>query len=320
MKVLVTGGAGFIGSHVCEALLNKGDSVLCIDNFNDFYNPQIKKENIQNLNKNFILYEKDIRDYGELKKIFEENKIDGVVHLAAMAGVRQSAANPFLYTDVNIRGTLNMLELSRDFDVKNFIFSSSSSVYGVNKQLPFCETDRLDSIISFYGITKRAGEQLCKLYHDIHGLNVTCLRLFTVYGPRNRPDMAAYKFAKAIDSGKELTMYGDGTSKRDFTYISDVASAILMALEKSLKFEIINIGNSKTVELKYFISLFERYLGKKAKIKQLPPQPGDVPATYADISKARRLLGYEPKTNVEQGVKNLVEWYENEGFNSAPHI
>lgn len=312
-NVLVTGGAGFIGSHVCDALLEKGDRVICIDNFNDYYDPQIKEKNVEhNLNNQlFKLYKADITDIEKLREIFQENNIEIVCHLAARAGVRPSIKQPDLYTKVNVNGTLNLLELAKEFKIKNFIFGSSSSVYGNNKKTPFSESDNVDNPISPYAATKKAGELLCHTYHHLHGMNITCLRFFTVYGPRGRPDMAPFIFTKNIDQGKEINVFGDGTSKRDYTFVKDIVAGIIAAIDKPLGYEIINIGNSKTVELNYFISIIESILGKKAAINRMPMQPGDVEITYADITKAEKLLGYNPKTNIEQGMKEFIEWYKN---------
>lgn len=313
MAILVTGGAGFIGSHVCDALLGKGHSVICVDDFNDYYSPKIKENNIKACLKNarFCLYQEDIRNFDKVKRIFKERKIHKIIHLAARTGVRASVKAPLLYAQVNIGGTLNLLELAKQFGVKDFIFGSSSSVYGLNKNIPFSEEN--DTLpISPYAATKKAGEQLCYCYHHLYGMNVICLRFFTVYGPRGRPDMAMYKFTKLISEDEEIEMFGDGTSKRDYTYITDIVSGILSALDKNLGFEIINLGNNQAVELRYFISLIEKELGKKARIKRMPMQKGDVPLTYADISKAKRILGYEPKVGIKEGVKRFVEWFKNE--------
>ena len=312
MKVLVTGGAGFIGSHVADALLSRGDKVICIDDFNDYYNPEQKEANISMAmeNENFVLYRGDIRDYGFLHRVFSKEMPDKVIHLAARAGVRLSIKQPLLYEEVNVKGTLSMLELAKDFKVKNFVFASSSSIYGVNKKIPFSEEDRVDNQISPYAVTKRAGELLCRSYHGLYGMNISCLRLFTVYGPRGRPDMAPYKFTKLIDEGKELEMYGDGTTMRDYTFIADIVSGFAAALDKDYGFEIFNLGNSQTVELKYFISVIEGLLGKKARIIRKPMQPGDVPITYADVSKAKKMLGYNPKTSAEEGMKKFIDWYK----------
>lgn len=312
MKVLVTGGAGFIGSHICEALLARGDSVICVDNFNNYYDPKVKELNINECmkNPNFKLYRADVRDFDKLNEIFKNNEIDKVIHLAAYAGVRPSIQNPMLYTEVNGNGTTNMLELAKSFKVQNFVFASSSSVYGNNKKVPFSETDNVDFPISPYAATKKANELMCYTYHKLYNLNITCLRFFTVYGPRGRPDMAPYKFTKMIDEGEHVPMYGDGTTKRDYTYITDILYGVLTALDKDFEFEIINLGNSETTELRQFISIIEKQLGKKAKINKLPMQPGDVNVTFADISKAKRLLNYNPKVSVEEGMKKFVKWYK----------
>ena len=312
MKILVTGGAGFIGSNICEALLKKGHFVICIDNFNSYYNPKIKKENIKNClkNKRFKLYKKDVTNFKDLKEIFQKNKIDKIIHLAARAGVRASIKNPLLYEKVNVRGTLNLLEVAKDHNIKNFIFGSSSSVYGNNKKVPFSESDMVDNPISPYAATKKAGELICYVYSQIYGIPTTCLRFFTVYGPRGRPDMVPYKFTKLINEGKMIDVYGEGDTSRDYTYIDDIVNGVIRALNSNLKYEIINLGNSNTVKLKYFISLIEKELGKKAKIKKLPIQPGDVKRTYADISKAKKILGYKPKVKIEEGIKEFVKWYK----------
>jgi len=312
MNVLVTGGAGFIGSHTCEALLARGESVICIDSFNDYYDPKQKELNIKECTKNskFKLYREDIRNLDKLKQIFKENEIDKIIHLAAYAGVRYSIQNPLLYADVNINGTMNLLDLAKSYKIQNFVFASSSSVYGNNKKVPFSETDNVDFPISPYAATKKSCELMCHTYHKLYDLNVTCLRFFTVYGPRGRPDMAPYKFTKIIDEGKELPMFGDGTTKRDYTYVSDILNGILAALDKDLEFEIINIGNSSTIELREFITVIEKLLDKKANIKKKPMQPGDVNNTFADVSKAKELLGYSPKISVEEGMKKFVSWYK----------
>lgn len=309
--IMITGGAGFIGSHVCDVLLSKNKFVICVDNFDNYYNPKIKEENIKNClkNENFKLYRVDITNYKELRKIFLSHKIDKVIHLAARAGVRPSIKNPFIYEKVNVEGTLNLLELAKEFKVKNFIFGSSSSVYGINKKVPFSESDKTSKQISPYAVTKKAGELLCHAYSHLYSLPIICLRFFTVYGPRGRPDMAIYKFTKLISENKEIEMFGDGNSQRDYTYITDIINGIISALDKEFKFEIINLGNSKTVKLKYLISLIEKELNKKAKIKQLPVPKGDVPITYADISKAKKLLNYNPKVKIDQGIKRFVKWY-----------
>lgn len=311
-NILITGGAGFIGSHLVDRLLDMGKKVICIDNFDPFYDQEIKKKNIEhNLeNRNFVLVKEDIRNKKKLEEIFETYDIDKIVHLAARAGVRPSIRDPLLYEDVNIRGTLNLLELCKEYQVKNFIFGSSSSVYGINSKVPFSEDDPIKFPISSYATSKRSCELFCFTYFHLYDIPVTCLRFFTVYGPRQRPEMAIHKFTRLISQGKTIEMYGDGTSKRDYTYIDDIINGIISALNKKFDFEIINLGNSETVELRYLISLIEKNLGKKAKIKQLSEQLGDVPITYADIKKAKKLLNYRPKVKIEEGIRRFVEWYK----------
>jgi len=253
----------------------------------------------------------DILDLSRLGEIFAQERPEKVIHLAARAGVRASILNPLLYKETNIGGTLNLLELAKENDVANFVFASSSSVYGENSKIPFSEDDRTDCPVSPYAATKKACELFCYTYSRLAGLNITCLRFFTAYGPRGRPDMAPYLFTKNITEGKQIQRFGDGRSKRDYTYISDIVSGVVSALDKKFKFEIINLGNSKTAELNEFIRLIERMAGKKADIKQMPMQKGDVPATYADISKAKRLLGWEPKVSLEEGMKKFIDWYNN---------
>jgi len=314
MEILVTGGAGFIGSHVCGALLEKGMKVICVDNFNDYYDPKFKEQNISSClkDKNFNIYREDITDIAGLRRIFKKSKIERIIHLAARAGVRPSITQPVLYEQVNVLGTLNLLILAKEFKVKNFIFCSSSSVYGDLKEIPFSESGRTDNPLSPYAATKKSAELLCHAYSHVYSIPAMCLRLFTVYGPRGRPDMAPYKFTELIYNDKELQMFGDGTTKRDYTYVTDIVEGILASLSKEFKFEVINLGNSKPVELKKFISIIEENLGKKANIKKVPLQPGEVDVTYADIKKAKRLLGWEPKIKVEEGMKKFVEWYKNE--------
>ncbi len=313
-SILVTGGAGFIGSHLCESLLENGFKVICADNFDDYYNPEFKEENIKKClsNKNFKLYRADITDFGQVNDIFHKNKIDRIAHLAAKAGVRASIDNPQAYEEVNVKGTLNLLILSKQFKIKNFVFGSSSSVYGNSDKIPFSEDAKTDSPISPYAATKKSAELLCYTFSYLHGLNVTCLRLFTVYGPRGRPDMAPYKFTDLIYHEKEVPVYGNGKSKRDYTFVADIVAGITSALKKEFKFEIINLGNSSPVELNLLISLIEENIGKKAKIKRLPLQPGEVAITYSDISKAKKLLNWQPKVRINQGIKELVNWYKNE--------
>lgn len=314
MTIMVTGCAGFIGSHLVDRLLSIDENIVGVDNFDPFYDPLIKMKNIEHSmnNKNFTFYRVDIREKAGMEKIFKENKVDTIIHLAARAGVRPSIQNPLLYEEVNIKGTVNLLELCKEYEIKNFVFGSSSSVYGVNEKIPFSEEDPVDKSISPYAATKRACEIFCHTYHHLYGIPITCLRFFTVYGPRQRPEMAIHKFTRSIDQGKEIEMYGDGTSRRDYTYVSDIVEGIIASLDRKFGYEIINLGNSKTVELQYLIQLIEKNLGKKAKIKKMPDQPGDVPVTYADISRAKRLLGYNPQVSIEEGIERFVQWYRSE--------
>jgi UDP-glucuronate 4-epimerase len=319
MAILVTGGAGFIGSHLMERLIRDGREALCLDDFNDYYTPALKRRNIECVRRvgAFRLYEGDIRDRDLCARIFQENRVEVVVHLAARAGVRVSLEQPSLYQDVNCTGTTNLLELSRLHGVKKFVFGASSSVYGNNTKVPFSEEDRVDEPISPYAASKRAGELLCYTYHHLYKLPVACLRFFTVYGPRQRPDMAIHKFTRIIAAGGEVPMFGDGTMKRDYTFYTDILQGVLAAIEKDFGFEIFNLGESNTVELRYLISLIEKALGLKAKIKQLPTQPGDVEITYADISKSQRLLGYKPCVPIEEGIPVFVKWYRENMIRNA---
>jgi len=316
-KILVTGGAGFIGSHLCDRLLSIGKEVLCIDNLNSYYSPQRKVKNIQhNFNKaKFTFITIDIKKKDHLERVFQRHKISKIVHLAARAGVRPSIEKPLWYRDTNVSGTLNLLELAKKYDVKQFIFASSSSVYGNNKKIPFSEEDIVDQPISPYAASKKAGELFCYTYSHLCNFNVTCLRFFTVYGPRGRPDMIPILYPTNISKGKPIKMFGDGTTKRDYTYVSDIIDGIIAALKKPFKFEIINLGNNKPVQLKYFISLVEKNLKKKAKINKLPIPPGDVDLTFADITKAKKLLNYTPKVSIEEGIKKTIEWFKQENFN-----
>ena len=311
MKILVTGGAGFIGSTVSEKLLARGDEVVVIDCFDEFYEPRIKRNNIRTALKNqsYKLVEGDIRDLELLKTLFKREKFDRVFHLAARAGVRPSIIDPLLYEDVNFRGTMNLLESAKENNLPGFIFASSSSVYGNNKKVPFSETDNVDNPVSPYAATKKACELICHTYHYLYNLNISCLRFFTVYGPRQRPEMAIHKFTRLIDQGKPVPMFGDGSSRRDYTYVDDIADGVLKAIDYNAEFEIFNIGESRTTELRKLIELIEKSLGKKANIEQLPDQPGDVQITYADITKSKKILGYDPRTQVEEGVQKFVEWY-----------
>ncbi|MBS3100828.1 GDP-mannose 4,6-dehydratase [Candidatus Woesearchaeota archaeon] len=305
--IMITGAAGFVGSRASKELVRQGHSVVGVDNFNDYYNPKFKEQNIKDIKVK--LYREDIRNFAGLQKIFSENQIDKIIHLAAMVGVRPSIQNPFIYEEVNVRGTLNLLELARHNGVKKFVFASSSSVYGNRDKVPFSEDDITNSPISPYAATKKAGELLCYTYNSLYKIPSVCLRLFTVYGPCGRPDMAPYKFVDSIANGRHIEMYGDGSTRRDYTFIADVVSGIMKSMDLDAKYEIINLGCGNPVELKDFIGIIEKNLGKKAKIVKEKMQPGDVKQTYADISKAKKLLGYSPKTKIEEGLKLLCEWY-----------
>ena len=309
--LLITGGAGFIGSHLSERLLTEGYRVICLDNFDTFYDPQIKRKNVsgQLKNNNYTLLEGDIRDLKLLRDIFTGNKIDAMIHIAAKAGVRSSIREPVLYYDVNVHGTMNLLEMAKEYPVKKFLFASSSSVYGENKKTPFSEEDNVDNPISPYAATKKAGELICYTYHHLYKIPIACLRFFTVYGPRQRPEMAIHKFTRLIYEGKSVPVYGDGTSRRDYTYIEDIINGVAAALHAELSYEIINLGESQTVGLRELISLIEENLHKETSIEWLPVQPGDVPVTYADIRKARKLLGYNPAVDIKEGVRRFVAWF-----------
>jgi UDP-glucuronate 4-epimerase len=311
MKILITGGAGFIGSHLCQRLV-KENRVTCIDNFNDFYDPAIKKANISLLqdNKSFQLIEADICNKDHLSKIFHNNRFDLVIHLAAMAGVQPSILNPLVYEKVNMQGTINLLEACRDNDIKRFIFASSSSVYGGNEKIPFSETDRVDHPVSPYAATKKAGELICHAYHSLYGISVFCFRFFTVYGPRQRPEMAIHKFTRRIFKGETIEIYGGGDSSRDYTYIDDIINGIENSLEVLDGYHIINLGNSNSVKIMDLVRIIEDASGKKADISLSDPRPGDVLRTYADIDKAKRMLGYHPGTDIFAGIGFFVDWYK----------
>jgi UDP-glucuronate 4-epimerase len=312
MDYLVTGGAGFIGSHLIEYLLSENHHIYCLDNFNDYYDPAIKWKNIENARRqpNFQLIEGDILDEALLEKLFENHHFDGIVHLAARAGVRPSVLEPKLYQEVNIRGTLNLLELAKQYQIQKFVFASSSSVYGNNKKVPFSESDPVDNPISPYAATKKTGELICYTYSALYSISISCLRFFTVYGPRQRPDMAIHKFTKLIAAGKDIPIYGDGKSKRDFTYISDIIAGVVRSLERCTGYHIYNLGESRVIGLMELIGLIESNLGQKAKIKWLAPQPGDVAITYADITKAKNELDFHPKVTIEAGIKAFVTWFK----------
>lgn len=310
-SILITGGAGFIGSHLTEALVRDGREVLVLDNFDDFYLPEVKRRNLEPLKgrPGFSLMEGDIRDEAMVERVFTTHPISVVVHLAARAGVRPSIEQPVLYADVNVTGTAVLLEACRKHGIAKFVFGSSSSVYGNNSKLPFSEKDEVDRPISPYAATKRAGELLCATYHELYRLNVFALRFFTVYGPRQRPEMAIHKFTRLIDRGLPVPRFGDGSTRRDYTYISDIVNGILQAIERVQGFEIINLGGSVTTRLDELIAHLEKHLNQKAIVEDEPAQPGDVVATYADVEKARRLLGFEPEVRPEEGIGRFVDWY-----------
>ncbi len=316
MVYLVTGAAGFIGSSLSKRLLEEENKVIGIDNFCDFYNPQIKERNIKEFeeNPNFKLYRVDIRDKGKIDNIFETEKIDVVVHLAAMAGVRPSIENPILYQEVNCNGTQNILEAMKKNNVLNLVMASSSSVYGNCKQVPFKETMVVDYAISPYAATKKANEVMTHVYHKLFNMNVIMLRFFTVYGPKQRPDLAINKFTRLMLEGKTIPMFGDGTTSRDYTYITDIVDGIVRSAEYVLNnedvYEVLNLGNSSPVSLMEMIDTIGKVLGVSPSIEKLPMQPGDVDRTYADISKAKEIIGYEPKVTFEEGIKNFALWYK----------
>ena len=319
--IVVTGAAGFIGSHVCEALLIKGYAVMGIDHFNDFYSPVVKERNwkaVETTAKRLgaggrlRLFRSDIRDAGEMEQIFASAPVDGVIHLAAYAGVRPSIQQPFLYSDVNVNGTLVLLDTLQKHGAKRLVFASSSSVYGNNKKVPFSEDDFVDKPISPYAATKKAGELLCHTWHHLYGIKTACLRFFTVYGPRQRPDLAIHKFTRRMLAEEPIPFYGDGTSRRDYTYIDDIVDGVMRALAwtkgEGSRFEVFNLGESNTISLSEMVRTLETVLGVRAKLERLPAQSGDVNVTYADVSKARRVLGYCPSTPFEEGIRRFVKW------------
>ena len=317
-RILVTGGAGFIGSHLVDRLLTTNvEQLTVVDDFNDFYNPEIKRDNIRHHLKDtrYELAEVDIRDQKALEQALANKRFDCVVHLAARAGVRPSLTQPQLYNETNVIGTLNLLEFARQHDIKQFVFGSSSSVYGINAKVPFSEDDPIRQPISPYAATKGAGELLCHTYSHLYGIRCICLRFFTVYGPRQRPDLAIHKFARLISEGKPIPVFGDGTTRRDYTYVDDIIDGVVAAIsyDKS-DYEVINLGESRTVELRELIALLEKELDAHAIIDRQPPQPGDVPQTYADITRARALLGYNPQTQIEEGLHRFVDWFRGKLF------
>lgn len=309
MRILVTGSAGFIGSHLTERLLKEGYYVIGVDDFNDYYDPKVKEKNLEQVKKDnhFNLYRENILNFKSLEEIFKKERPQKVVHLAARAGVRASIIDPLLYVKVNILGTVNLLELSVDFGIKQFIFGSSSSVYGNSKRLPFAEDDPCETVISPYGASKRAAEFWVESFHKTYGLKSTILRFFTVYGPKGRPDMAPALFTKAILEERAINKFGDGSSSRDYTYITDIVDGIVKSLSKNLNFEIINLGNNHSVTLSNFIKTIANITGKKARIKHLPKQSGDVEKTWANIHKASNLLDWRPYINLQHGIQKTVK-------------
>lgn len=310
MKILITGGAGFIGSHVGRQLVADGHEVVVLDDINDYYDPAIKRGNLAERLPGATLIEGDIRDKEVVRRAFDAGPIGAVIHLAARAGVRPSLKDPELYLSTNINGTYNMLEAARQNGVKKFLFASSSSVYGVNPKVPFAEDDLLQRTISPYAMTKLAGEHLCSNFSHLHGIQTICLRFFTVYGPGQRPDLAIHKFTRWINEGRPVEMYGDGDTERDYTYVDDIVQGVLGAFHyEDAAFDIFNLGESQTTKLRDLIAAIESSLGKKAIITRMPEQPGDVPRTFADISKARRLLNYQPTTKIKDGIPKFVDWF-----------
>jgi UDP-glucuronate 4-epimerase len=310
MRILVTGGAGFIGSHLVEKLLVTGHEVSILDDFNDFYDPEIKRANVERVAGEVPIHRVDVRDSAAVNLLFHREKFDAIAHLAARAGVRPSISQPQLYYDTNVGGTLHLLEAARRTGLERFIFASSSSVYGICKTVPFSEDFHLTQTISPYAATKVAGEFLCSTYSHLYQMRIVALRFFTVYGARQRPDLAIHQFTRKIHAGQPIDQFGDGTTRRDYTYIDDIIQGVLAAFNyDGPLFDLFNLGESETIQLKDLISAIEKTLGKKAKINQLPEQPGDVPLTCADISKARKLLGYNPTTPLSVGLPKFVEWF-----------
>lgn len=320
MNIFVTGAAGFIGSHVCEAFLKKSHTVIGLDNMNQYYDPEIKKANLieiektaERVGKDFIFYVGDIRHQDQIRQIYLEHKIDAIIHLAGLPGVRASIDDPRIYEDVNQMGTINLLEEARKLKIRNFVFASSSSVYGNNKKIPFHEDDSVDFPISHYAATKKAGELSCHVYHKVHGMSVACLRFFTVYGARQRPDLAIHKFTRLILDGKKVPVYGDGSKKRDYTYIDDIVDGVSRALDWTYsaplpQYGVFNLGESATISVNDLLTLLSKATGKPVDRQTLPDQAGDVEITYSDISRAREFLGYEPKTKLEEGLIKFVAW------------
>jgi UDP-glucuronate 4-epimerase len=310
MRILVTGGAGFIGSHLVEKLLATGHEVSILDDFNDFYDPAIKRANVEAFASDVPIHRLDLRDGAAVSQLFDREKFEAIVHLAARAGVRPSIQQPQLYYDTNVSGTLHLLEAARRTGIERFIFGSSSSVYGVSKTVPFSESLPLNQTISPYAATKIAGEFLCSTYSHLYQMRVVALRFFTVYGARQRPDLAIHQFTRRIHAGQPIDQFGDGSTRRDYTYIDDIMQGVMAALQYGGSlFDIFNLGENDTIQLKDLIAAIEKALGRKAKINQLPEQPGDMPVTCADITKAKQLLGYNPTTPLSVGLPKFVEWF-----------
>lgn len=309
--ILVTGGAGFIGSHVAERLVARGSTVLALDNFDPYYDPEIKRGNLTGLleSERFRLYEGDIRDTGLLETIAHQHSIDAIIHLAAKAGVRPSLEDPATYADVNLGGTVALLELARRHEIGRFIFASSSSVYGERNDVPFRESDPVDEPVSPYAATKRAGEILVRSYHEAFGLDAACLRFFTVYGPRQRPEMAIHAFLRKLDHDEPIPVFGDGSSRRDYTYIDDIVEGVLLALDRHRGFDVYNLGNHRMVRLDELLQLIGNAYGSAPTLQRLPTQAGDVSQTCADLTHSRAKLGYTPSTPIEAGLSQFVEWY-----------
>jgi len=309
-KILLTGAAGFIGFHTAKALLERKDKIIAIDNLCPYYDVNLKKARLKKISKKIKFYKADISDRKTLARIFKKHKIDKICHLAAQAGVRYSLTNPYEYEKTNVLGTINIFELMRKHKVKNIVYASSSSVYGGNKHMPFSEKDNVDKPVSLYAATKKSNELMAYTYHHLYDLNCTGMRYFTVYGPWGRPDMALFLFTKNIIKNKPIEVYNYGNMKRDFTFVTDIVQGNLAALDKSYPYEVFNIGNAKPVKLMTFIEHIEKTVGKKAKKKMMAIQPGDVPATCADISKAKKKLGYKPTVPVKEGIEKFVRWYK----------
>src|SRR5881398_1825852 len=321
MRILVTGGAGFIGSHLVERLLAAGHAVAILDDFNDFYDPRIKHANIAGFAKDVTVHHVDLQDGASVRNLFHREKFEVIAHLAARAGVRPSIQHPQLYYDTNVIGTLHLLEAARVTDAQRFIFASSSSVYGASKTVPFSEDEHLIQTLSPYAATKIAGEFLCSTYSHLYQLRVVTLRYFTVYGPRQCPDLAIHQFTRRIHAGQPIDQFGDGSTRRDYTYIDDIIQGTMAALEyDGPRYDIFNLGESETIELKELILTIENALGKKAKVNRLPEQPGDMPPTCADISKARKLLAYKPTTKLSEGLQKFIDWFLRSQRGNSPAL